>query len=242
MKKKLIADDDDVSESVKRALEAAATATDSAEEAAGVSEAAEQALAAAARSQRKVTALASGLLVAAVASAGMGTLIYLRSVADLREAAELQSAATLAMVEQIKLISETISSAETTLKTTEEQRQELSARIDGLGDRISGDISTLATNAGQMQPQFASAIQKHVDESLKTTRGEILTALAEIEMGNSTGNSSELQVLLLEIRELLEASRKPPSTTRTAAQEQTKKRNSPNRQSTPAPKNPFSYP
>lgn len=244
MKKKPTSDENDLSESVKRALEAAATATDSAEEAAGVSEAAENALAAAARAQRRVTALAAGLLVAGFASAGLGSLVYLRSVADLREAAELQSAATVAMVEQIKAITQTITAAEATLSLTENQRQELAARIDGLGDRLSGDISASAASAGQMQPQIASSIQKHVDESLKATRGEILAALAEMELGGGSaeGDLRQLQPLLLDIRSQLETNCKAPTTSKTASQPQRIKKAPPSRQSAPAPKNPFSYP
>lgn len=242
MRKKTPPVESDVAESVQRALEAAATAVDSAEEAAGVSEAAEKALAQAASAQRKLTALAGGTLLAGLLSAGLGTMVYMRSVADLRQAAELQSAATLAMVEQIKAISEKLAEAETVLSDTEGQRMEIVARIDGLGDRISGDISVLAESASQMQPQFASAIQKHVDEGLKATRSEILNALAEMELGGSGASNAQIEELLAALRAQMAPTAKPKNASAPKPTAQTKKQPTTGRQSAPAPKNPFSYP
>ncbi len=204
-----------LNESITRALEAASVAADSAEEAAGVSEAAEKALAAAAAAQRRVAALAMGTLVSAVAVGGVGAMVYLRSLADLRQGAEIQAAANKVAIEQIHDMAEMLVRAGEAVARAETANAEIAARIDGLGDRLASDLARAIETAGQMQPQMAVAIQKGIEEDLSQTRGAVLAALAEMELGvPGAPGDPDLRGLLVEVRDLLKAG----GSARTAAQ------------------------
>lgn len=241
MTKKTAKPSDDISQSINRALEAASVATDSAEEAALVSSAAEKALMAAAAAQKKVLAIASGLLIASCVIGSTGAVVYLRSVADLREAAEIQAAANKATIETIQSMTATLAKTEAALDSARNLREEIAARIDGLGDRISSDLEQAATSAGQMQPQIAAAIQSHVDAGLDQTKGEVLQAIAELQLsGASPATAQALNELLADIKVALGPAKvtKSPAATPTAKPKSVKKTQASKK---PAP-SPFTYP
>jgi hypothetical protein len=197
--------DNDLADSIKRALQAASVANDAAEEVAGLSDQSRKAVQDALTSQKRLSAVALGALIGSVVSLGLGGLIYLRSVADLREAAELQAIANKAAIEQVQALATAVQSAQGTLTDLGALNDQIAARIDGLGDRFSGDLSSFAAEASALQPQFASAIQKHIDDGLTQTRGEILTALAEMEAAapQTGGADPELIRLLSDVRDRL---------------------------------------
>lgn len=201
-----------LADSIRRALEAAAAATDAAEEASLISEQTQTALAASIASQRKLVAVASGALGAAAVSIVLAGLVYLRSTADLREAAEIQAAASKAAIEQIQTMNTTIATAQEALTNINGMNDLIGARIDGLGDRMALDFEKVAADSLAMQPQIAASINETVSASLKQTRGEILTALAEIEAGfkSPSGVDPELKTLLTDLRDKLAKPAAPP--------------------------------
>lgn len=216
MAKKPTKPDENLTDSIKRALEAASTATDSAEEAASVSEAAEKALLSAAAAQKKVVAMAAGTVTAALICGALGALVYIRSVEDLRLASEIQSAANQALIERIQNMTDLLDKAEATLAANQTLSDEIGARFDGLGDRISAEIGQLSKEAVAMQPQMANALQKHIDDGLETTRGAILTALAEMELGGSSAADPGMKALLEDIRSQLAAQKTAKATSAAA--------------------------
>lgn len=234
---------DDLADSVKRALEAASVANDAAEEVAGLAEQSRKAIQDAMASQKRLSAIAIGAFVGCVISLCLGGLLYLRSVADLREAAELQALANKAAVEQIQSLASAVDSAQGTLSDLGALNDQIAARIDGLGDRFAGDLRNFAAEASAIQPQFATAIQKHIDDGLVLTRGEILTALAEIEVpsGQSRAGDQELMRLLADVRDRLKSPPAPkPQTKPTPAQ---KPKAKPKPAATQVPETPpFSFP
>lgn len=207
--------DHNLADSVRRALEAASVANDAAEEVATLSEQSRKAVQDALTSQKRLSAIALGAFIGSVISLGLGGLLYLRSVADLREAAELQALANRAAIEQIQVLASTVQSAQGTLTDLGALNDQIAARIDGLGDRFSGDLRGFTAEAAAVQPQFASAIQKHIDDGLMQTRGEILTALAELELSGSQAGATDpdLLRLLADVRDRLKsppAAKAPP--------------------------------
>lgn len=206
---------DDLAQSVKRALEAASVANDAAEEVAGLSDQSRKAIQDAMASQKRLSAIAVGAFIGCVVSLCLGGLLYLRSVADLREAAELQALANKAAVEQIQALATVVQSAQTSLGDLGTLNDQIAARIDGLGDRFASELGTFAAEASAIQPQFATAIQKHIDDGLLQTRGEILTALAEIEVptGQIGTRDQELMSLLADVRDRLKAAPAPKAQT-----------------------------
>lgn len=244
MAQKTPAVDQELAEGVKRALEAASIANDAAEEVATLSEQSRKAVQDALASQKRLTSIALGALVGSVISLGLGGLIYVRSVADLREAAELQALANKATIEQIQSLSKTLEAAQGTLTDLGAINDQIAARIDGLADRFSGDLRSFADEAAAVQPQFASAIQKHIDDGLLQTRGEILTALAEMEAaaGKSGVTDPDLVRLLTEVRDRLKSP--APAKTQSKSSAAPKPKAKPKAVSRPegAANSPFSYP
>lgn len=210
-----------MTDAIHRALEAASAATDAAEECATLSDDTRKALSSALQSQKRLVSFAGGAVVAAMICGIIGGVVYLRSVADLRQAAEITAAANKASVEQIQSMTAKLEEAQAALASFAQLEAQVSARIDGLGDRLSGDIDRIATESSALQPQFATAIKTHVDEAMKQTRGEILMALAELEAGTASGTGltdPELTALLKDVRDKLNAK---PAPERTATKKST---------------------
>jgi len=244
MAQKTPAVDKELADGVKRALEAASVANDAAEEVATLSEQSRKAVQDAVAAQKRLSSIAIGALVGSVISLGLGGLIYMRSVADLREAAELQALANKASIEQIQALSKTVETAQATLTDLGVLNDQIAARIDGLADRFSGDLRGFADEAAAVQPQFASAIQKHIDDGLLQTRGEILTALAEMEAAAPKAGAADPDLirLLTEVRDRLKAPAPAKTQTKTSAAPKPKAK--PKATSGPegAANSPFSYP
>lgn len=191
-----------LSDTIRHALEAAATATDAAEEASAIRKEALDSLRRAEDRQKKVLALALGTLCAGVAVGGMGALVALRSIADLRDAAEIQAAAGKVLVEQVQNLSSRLDAADAALAKTGALAETLGARIDGLGDRLSGDLTRVTAESATLQPQVVAAITDHLDTRLDTFRGEVLTALGDAG-AVSPGTDPEMKALLEDLRNLL---------------------------------------
>lgn len=216
-------DADQLKDSIRRALESASAANDAAEECSTIVADARKAIAAATEAQRKLTAIAWGALAGALACAAIGGVVYLRSLADLREASELQAAANKASIEQIQSMTAQLEQAQTALETFSQLEAGVSARIDGLGDRLSSDIERIVGESSAVQPQFATAIKTHIDQAMNQTRGEVLTALAELEAAGGAAGSTdpEVKALLTDIRDRLKvqptAAKSSPATKPKAA-------------------------
>lgn len=201
-----------LSDSIRRALEAAAAANDAAEESSAVVNQSRAAIAAAVASQRKLTAIAGGALAASTISIVLAGLVYLRSTADLREAAELQAAANKAGIEQMQSINSTIKAAEEALVTISDLNDKIEAQFVGLGDRISDDLASVIAESSALQPQIASSIKETVETSLQQSSDEMLTALAELQaVLGSGGTDPELKVLLADLRDKLTKPVAPPA-------------------------------
>ncbi len=243
---------EDFSDSIRRALQAAAVATDAAEEAASISDQSRKAIAAAAAGQRRMTYIAAGTLVGAFVAAGLGALVYLRSVADLREAAELQAIANKALVEQIQALERTKEDAIiviSELTTFEDRIKEL---IDGIATRIKTDMDAMTADSAALQPQMATAIQDHFDAGLEKMRAEVMTSLAALELGGTGAGDPEMKVLLTDLRDML-ANGLPPAEAKPAtppkkaetktASPKPKQTATPAKKPAPKPaKPPFSFP
>jgi hypothetical protein len=235
---------DDLSDAVRRALQAAAVANDAADEFAALSAKAETAVLSATAAQKRSTAVASGALGGAILVIGLSSLVYLRSVGDLREAAALQAAATKATIEQVHDMQAAIHKAEETVAGLTVLRDQMGAQFDGLGDRIKGDIESLAANATTMQPQVATAIQDHVDASLNDMRGQLMAALAEMEMSSSTagGIDADTKMLLKDLRDRLSKPSPSPAKAPAKAPVSTTRKSTAAKPAPKPAKAPFSFP
>lgn len=239
-------DPDQLAESIRRALESASAANDAAEECSTIVGDARKAIAAATQAQRKLTSIAWGAMAGAFVCTAIGGVVYLRSLADLRLAAELQAAANKASIEQIQSMTIQLAEAQSAIDTFSRMGEEVAARIDGLGDRLSSDIERIVGESSAVQPQFATAIKTHIDETMKQTRGEVLTALAELEVAGAAGSATdpELKVLLADIRDRLKsqpAAQKAPAATKPKTAPKAKPKASTSTQQTGGSTS-FSYP
>lgn len=234
-----------LSDSIRRALEAAAAANDAAEEASFVTEQSRREIAASLATQRKLLAVAGGSFAAALVSVALGGLVYLRSTADLRESAEIQAAASKAAIEQIQAMNQTVTAAQDALKTITELKDQIGARIDGLGDRLSQDLAQVSAESAALQPQIATSIKDTVEASLGKTSSEILTALAQLEadLSATAGSDPELVKLLTDLKSSLgkpaAAPAPKPKTPKTTAAPKPKPKANPKPS---APASTFSYP
>lgn len=192
-----------LADTIRHALEAAATATDAAEEASGIRAEALAAFRRAETGQKRLQALAIGTLCAGVVIGGLGALVALRSIADLREAGEIQAAAGKALVEQVQRLGSELEAAQAMLASTGTLSETFGARVDGLGDRLSGDLTRVMEEAATLHPQVAKSITDHLDTRIDSFRGEVLTALADGGALPATADP-EMKALLAELRAQLD--------------------------------------
>lgn len=235
---------DPLKDGIRRALEAASAANDAAEEFSALSEQTRKAIADALAAQKRASVIATGSLVGALLCVGLGGLVYLRSMADLREAAEIQAAANKATIEQAQYLAQSVDTATKAADRIAELDEKFSAQIDGLGDRLQGEIDRIAQDSAALQPQIATTISEKVTASVEQFRGEILTALAELEVkggGGSPAVNEDILKLLAEMRAALPkaAPAAPKQTTKAAVKPSGK----PSQKTAPKPEpSPFKFP
>ncbi|MBO4168549.1 hypothetical protein [Cereibacter azotoformans] len=180
------------------------------------------------RSQKRLQALSLGALTGAGVAILLGGLVYFRSVADLRETSEIQAQAGELMVTRLSDLGAAIEKVEGLADRIETQEATLKTAIEAVGERLAGDLETFSGQAAAIEPQFATAIQSHVDQGLAATREALILALGEVDnslrkaIESGAGTSPELRALIEEMRANRPAPRaaapapKPAATSRPA--------------------------
>lgn len=202
---------DPLDQAIARALAAAEAATDAAHEAeAALADRA--ALAATLRSTaRRAGWMAAASLAAALVCTLAGGLVWLRSAADLHDAASLQAEATAGFVEQVLALDRIVQGLDAAMAGNTALTETLSARLADLDGRISGDVGTLLQALREMDQTLPSRLAEGQDAALQTLRGDLINAIAEMQLpipagtgGSDTGDEATL-TRLAEITGRLEA-------------------------------------
>ncbi|WP_096785532.1 DUF2252 family protein [Rhodobacter sp. CZR27] len=215
---------DPLSDGIARALSAASAANDAAQDLDQLQAEHRAFVERITLGQRRMQAMSLGILAGAGVAVLLGGLVYFRSVADLREAAEVQAAAGELMISRLTELGEVIGKVEALSGKLETLEADLKGSIDGVGERIAGDLEGFAQQAAAVEPQFASAIQNHVDQSLAGTRDALLAALGEVDgslrkaIEAGAGSSPELRSLMEELKAGRRVAAPAPAPARAVAQ------------------------
>lgn len=186
----------DTDEGIRRALDAADAANTAAQEIAELSAAHKAFAEAVMKGQKRNTLMAGGAAAGAVVALMLGGLVYLRSVADLREAGEVQ-------IEAARLLVEEVAAFDSLGDTLTAQQELVLADIATMLDEVKSEIALSmqmgeapaddemnAQMAAQMTGQMATAIRDGVKEDMGVLRDEMLQALAELDQRISTGGGA----------------------------------------------------
>lgn len=172
-------DTDSLSQAIQTALSAAEAATDAASEAALAVTGHSALTAGLRRAQRRAGLMTMGAVAGALLAVGAAGLVYLRSVADLREAAALQTAAAGAWVDRMTALDAAIAA----LTAPDMARK---ADLQALSDRLAKDLAAAPPDAG-----------------VARLREDVLAALADIDLrltqmqtGVAPAETAELTALL----------------------------------------------
>ncbi len=187
---------DEITEAIKRALDAAEAANFAAEDIARISAAHRSFADSVARGQKRSAALAGGAALGALLGLGLGGLIWFRSVADLREAGEVQATAAEILVEQVTRF-------DAMLDQAEEREAAVKASLAALTEQVSNDLAKLGREQKPMDAQVATAIRDGVKEDLTAAKDEVIAALAAAPAGGSVLDSPEMKVLLEELHSVV---------------------------------------
>ncbi|WP_143710431.1 hypothetical protein [Tabrizicola sp. TH137] len=242
---------DDVSDGIRRALEAAAVANDAAQDLSDLSAAHRKFAEAVIAGQRRNTMIASGALAGSVIAVALGGLVYFRSVADLRLAAAVQSEAAALLVEEVKQI-------DGIGDRVDEQQAKMAGDLLALLEQVKDEIRIAGAEALKLpetEPVDPAAIAETVQAGLKTeldTRhAEVMEALAEIKVDGIGANMDELRALIAEMKargtaaaaEAAGATARPAAAPAPAAQTGAARNTRPAARAASAPEpNPFVYP
>lgn len=233
---------DQITEAIKRALDAAEAANFAAEDIARISAAHRTFAEDVARSQKRSTALAGGAALGALLGLGLGGLIWFRSVADLREAGTVQATAAELLVEQV-------SRFDAMLDKAEEREAMVDAALTAMTEKVSYDLAKLGREQKPMDAQVATAIRDGVKEDLAATKDEVLAAIAAAPAGGTMLDSPEMKVLLEEMRAMVTQAATAPEAKPAAAASEPEKAPAPKpkpkpatRAAKPAEPDPFVYP
>ncbi|AWB49668.1 hypothetical protein HYN69_15205 [Gemmobacter aquarius] len=233
---------DQITEAIKRALDAAEAANFAAEDIARISAAHRAFAEGVARSQKRSTALAGGAALGALLGLGLGGLIWFRSVADLREAGTVQATAAELLVEQVTRF-------DAMLDKAEEREAVVEAALTAMTEKVSHDLAKLGREQKPMDAQVATAIRDGVKEDLGAAKDEVLAAIAAAPAGGTMLDSPEMKVLLEELHAMVREAVAAPATNAAAATSEPAKAPAPKpkpkpatRAAKPAEPDPFVYP
>lgn len=187
---------DQITEAIKRALDAAEAANFAAEDIARISAAHRTFADSVARGQKRSSALAAGAAVGALLALGLGGLIWFRSVADLREAGEVQATAAELLVEQVTRFDEMLDKAD-------ERQDEVQASLAELTEQVSHDLAKLGREQKPMDAQVATAIREGVKEDMTAFKDEVLAALAAKPAAGAGLDDAGMKVLLEEMQAMV---------------------------------------
>lgn len=185
-----------LNEAIERALAAAEAATDAAAEAQAAARAAPAAALApqpAPAPNSRLVVLAGAAAVGALLSLGAAGVVYVRSVADLREAAELQTTAASKMIEQIRGLAD------------------LSVAFDPATLARKPDVEAIGVQVGGL-------VAPATPEDLAKLRADLMAAISEITLRlgalgerPAEAGTAELTMMLGETLRRLDALPKTPA-------------------------------
>lgn len=194
---------DEMLEGIKRALDAADAANEAAADIASL-QAAHRAFAEAViRGQRRNTMFAAGAAAGAAVALALAGIVYFRSVADLRVAASVQSEAASLLVEELTQIDHI---GDVVTEQQDVMKKDLLDLLEKVKDEIrraavEGESPAPEETAAPMDAQVATAIRDGVKADLEAVRDEILSALAEVNLGTQGGaDTAELTALIAELK------------------------------------------
>lgn len=169
---------DPLAEAIKRALDAAAAATDAAHEAEAVLIARSDAARAMDRTARRSGILAAVAGGASVLVLVLGGLLWLRTSADLRDAGEVQAAAAVAFAERIAELNGSLDRMDDILNGTDgpSVQAQISDLIKQLDKRTEEILATAKT------PPVDTALS----EQIESLRADVIEAIAETQVSIAT--------------------------------------------------------
>ena len=187
---------DPLTAAIDRALVAAQAATDAAHEAEAALHARAQVAAGIDRASRRMGWLAGVTAGAALIVLAAGTVLWLRSSADLRQTAELHAATGAAFVERLAEMNAALDRMDAAVDTAAAQssalERSLADAFAGLESRISTQLQTVAQ---------AMTAEDPLRTELTRLREDLLAAIAEVDLSlNRTlaagGNAGALDAVL----------------------------------------------
>lgn len=184
---------DHITDAIKRTLDAAEAANAAADDISRLSAAHRSFADGVARRQRMSAALAAGAALGAVAGVALCGLVWVRSVADLREAGEVQAVAAELLVEQVARF-------DSMLDQAEKREALVQDTLTAMTDQVGRDLAKLGRSQQPMEAQVAAAMREGVKEDVTAAKDELLAALATI--GLEGGQDATLKVLVEEMQAL----------------------------------------
>lgn len=235
----------ELKDSIRLAIEAAAAANDATAGIEGVKAETVEAAEELRGFGRTMKPLLAGALIGSVLSFALGGLVYFRTLTDLRAASATQVEALALFAERVGSLDDQLTRVGAMTAAFEEARDThaselaaLTARLDGLDAALAATAQTLGETGQNMQSQFSRSILDAVAAAHEETRAAMLA------------NASDLQLALTRL--LAEGGLPAPATpapaaARLAAQAQPASpprsaRPAAARRPAPPPPNPFSYP
>ncbi len=193
---------DQITEAIKRALDAAEAANLAAEDIDRISAAHRAFAADVARGQKRSAALAAGAALGGVLALGLAGLIWFRSVADLREAGEIEATAAELLVEQVTRFDKMLDDAEA-------RQADIKAQLQAMTEQVGYDLAKLGREQKPMDAQVATAIREGVAEDLGAMKQELLDAMAKGAAGKDGMDNATMQALIDEMQAMIKAATAP---------------------------------
>lgn len=231
---------DEMTDSIRRALDAAEAANEAAQDMANLSASHRSFADAVMAGQRRNTLFAVGAAAGALVAIAVCGLVYFRSVADLRIASAVQSEAAALLVDQLTRLDEIGDLLEAQQET---MRSETLTLLEKVKDEIrraamETQPQPAAEEAALMSAQIANDLREGMKADLDAARDEVLQAIVETKMSGGGGNE-EVAALVTAVKAMLARAEAAPAPAPAAPARTTR----PQRRPAAAPEpDPFAYP
>lgn len=251
-----------VDDTIRLALEAASAANDAAGEIEGIRSDSKLAAERTEAFRKRITTVVLGALGGAVVAMTLGSLVYFRTISEMRKANATQIEALAMFADSVDELTTNLESVQSLAEELQGESEtiaaatkELHVSVENTRANLVEDLRSFAEEAGAMQPEIAQTINEHINQKFESSNeatmsalGDLLEALSgqvsegSVDGGMDTATQALIeQIILLQeqqkaTQDLIKssASRPAPAPSRSSSS---------SRSASSAPKpNPFSYP
>lgn len=252
-----------VDDTIRLALEAANAANDAAAEIETMKSDAAIAAEKTDVFRKRITTVVFGALGGAAVAMTLSSLVYFRTISEMRKANATQIEALALFAESVDKLNDNLDSVQAlsdgilaSTETITAASQDMVAAVEATGSNLMNDLQSFAEQAGNIQPEIASSINDHISAKFQESDQATMAALADmldrLASGISTTNvdggmdpATEAlieQIILLQeqqkaTQELITSTVSRASSTRSSSSSSTRSSSA-----SAAKPNPFSFP